>query len=561
MSSSHDSQRSLGSLLPDLATHTANALTSLRNAIIDVLPGERPAWLVVDLSGSYPARRKRQRLVSRALALGERQPSLEEFEELVSRLLAATWLTGVVVRFEQLSVDLATAYALRRQLTRLREGGKRLVVSTNNLTTASFYLATAAERIIAPESAELSVNGMSLSTTFMADALARYGVRFEKLAIKEYKNAGDQLTRSTMSDAQREQYGAFLDSFQQTVTTTVARDRATTPATVTRWLDEGVTSAARALELGMIDEVAYEDAFMTKSHQPYATGRRFLARPARPVGDKRVAIVSLTGSIVQGESRKLPLLLPLLGEELAGCQTLVRALRTAGADERTAAVVLHVDSGGGSALASDLIWREVKLLSERLPVVAVMGQYAASGGYYVLTHATEVIAAPTTVTGSIGVVLGKPVLEEFNAKYGFNPESVTRGRFAELMSSARGFDEQERALLLRYSEEVYGRFVSRVASGRRLSEERVNEIGRGRIWSGADALGLGLVDHLGDVASAVERARELAGLAKDAPAWNVEPPKHYLAPVIEDPRTVVNVLGALLAERALLLHPLELRLR
>lgn len=561
MSSSHDSQRSLGSLLPDLATHTANALTSLRNAIIDVLPGERPAWLVVDLSGSYPARRKRQRLVSRALALGERQPSLEEFEELVSRLLAATWLTGVVVRFEQLSVDLATAYALRRQLTRLREGGKRLVVSTNNLTTASFYLATAAERIIAPESAELSVNGMSLSTTFMADALARYGVRFEKLAIKEYKNAGDQLTRSTMSDAQREQYGAFLDSFQQTVTTTVARDRATTPATVTRWLDEGVTSAARALELGMIDEVAYEDAFMTKSHQPYATGRRFLARPARPVGDKRVAIVSLTGSIVQGESRKLPLLLPLLGEELAGCQTLVRALRTAGADERTAAVVLHVDSGGGSALASDLIWREVKLLSERLPVVAVMGQYAASGGYYVLTHATEVIAAPTTVTGSIGVVLVKPVLEEFNAKYGFNPESVTRGRFAELMSSARGFDEQERALLLRYSEEVYGRFVSRVASGRRLSEERVNEIGRGRIWSGADALGLGLVDHLGDVASAVERARELAGLAKDAPAWNVEPPKHYLAPVIEDPRTVVNVLGALLAERALLLHPLELRLR
>lgn len=561
MSSSHDSQRSLGSLLPDLATHTANALTSLRNAIIDVLPGERPAWLVVDLSGSYPARRKRQRLVSRALALGERQPSLEEFEELVSRLLAATWLTGVVVRFEQLSVDLATAYALRRQLTRLREGGKRLVVSTNNLTTASFYLATAAERIIAPESAELSVNGMSLSTTFMADALARYGVRFEKLAIKEYKNAGDQLTRSTMSDAQREQYGAFLDSFQQTVTTTVARDRATTPATVTRWLDEGVTSAARALELGMIDEVAYEDAFMTKSHQPYATGRRFLARPARPVGDKRVAIVSLTGSIVQGESRKLPLLLPLLGEELAGCQTLVRALRTAGADERTAAVVLHVDSGGGSALASDLIWREVKLLSERLPVVAVMGQYAASGGYYVLTHATEVIAAPTTVTGSIGVVLGKPVLEEFNAKYGFNPESVTRGRFAELMSSARGFDEQERALLQRYSEEVYGRFVSRVASGRRLSEERVNEIGRGRIWSGADALGLGLVDHLGDVASAVERARELAGLAKDAPAWNVEPPKHYLAPVIEDPRTVVNVLGALLAERALLLHPLELRLR
>lgn len=555
------SKRNLGSLLADIGTQAGNALTSLRNAIVDALPGERPSWLVVELSGGYPARKNKQRLLSRAMSLGDKHLSLEEFEAVVSGLLRADWLTGVVFRYDQLSVDLATAYALRRQLARLRAGGKQVVVTATNLTTTGYYLATVADRIIAPEGAEFFVNGMSLSTTFMADALARYGVRFDKLAIKEYKNAGDQLARSAMSDAQREQYGALLDSFQQTITTTTAEDRRTTPAAVRGWIDAGVTSAGQALGLGMIDEVAYEDEYLTKRHQPYATGRRFIPGRTRPAGGKRVAVVSLTGNIVPGKSRKLPVPLPLFGEEMAGSETLVRALRAAGSDERTAAVVFHVDSGGGSALASDLIWREVKLLADKLPVVAVMGQYAASGGYYVLTHATEVIAAPTTLTGSIGVVMLKPVLEEFNATYGFNPESVTRGRFAEIMSTAKGFDEQERALLQRYNDEVYGRFVSRVASGRGLSEERVNEIGRGRVWSGVDALELGLVDQLGDVALAVERARALAGLPTDAPTWNVEPPKRYLAPVIEDPRAVLRSLQGLLEERTWLLHPVDLKLR
>src|SRR5690606_18639437 len=227
-------------------------------------------------------------------------------------------------------------------------------------------------------------------------------------------------------DAQREQYGALLDSLKLIVSISAAQGRATTQEEVDRWVDEGVTSAVQAEALGMIDEVAYEDELMTAQHQPFATGRRFLPLSTRPVASKRVAVVSLSGNIVPGRSRRLPLPLPLFGDELAGSETVVRALRAAGADGRTAAVVFHVDSGGGSALASDLIWREVKLLAERLPVVAVMGGLAASGGYYVLTHATEVIAAPTTITGSIGVVMTKLVLEEFNARYGFNPRSEER---------------------------------------------------------------------------------------------------------------------------------------
>lgn len=550
----------LGKILAALGGRLRNASISLRNAVSDALPGDRPSWLVVEMRGSYPARKSRKKLVSRLLN-SERQATLEEFEALISGLLRSEWLTGVVFQLDGLSVDLSTAYALRRQLQRLRQGGKRVEVEANRFDNSGFYLASAADRVIAPEGAEFFVNGMSFSTTFMADALARFGVRFEKLAVEEFKNAGDQFVLPAMSDAQREQYEALIESLTRTVASSIAEDRGFTAEEVQGWIDEGVTSAAQAKELGMIDLVAYQDEYQTSEFKPLAQGLRFVPGLPKPVDSQRVAVVSMSGTIVPGRSRKTPLPLPLFGEEFAGSQTVVNQLRAAGSDKRTAAVVLHVDSGGGSALASDLIWREVKVLADKMPVVAVMGQLAASGGYYVLTHATEVIAAPTTLTGSIGVVMLKPVLEEFNERYGFNPESVKGGRFAEIMSSAKGFDEQERALMQRYNAEVYQRFIARVAQGRELSTERVNELGRGRVWSGVDALGHGLVDDLGDVAMAVARARSLAGLPTDAPTWNVETPKHALTPPLQEPKEAVRLLNQLLSERALLVHPQRLDIR
>src|SRR5690606_3885171 len=345
---------------------------------------------------------------------------------------------------------------------------------------------------------ELWVHGSALGATFMADALARAGIRYEKLAIREYKNAGDQFALPTMSEAQRRQYEAILDSVERTFLEAVAEGRGREPEEVKRWVDEGVTSARRALELRMVDRVAYEDEVVGEGHAPAARAAMFAPSRTRGPGG-RVAVVSLEGAIVTGRSRRSPLPLPLLGGTMAGSETVVRALRAAGKDPLTRAVVFHVDSGGGSALASDMIWREVRRLAERVPVVAVMGELAASGGYYVLTHATRVVAAPATLTGSIGVVAGKFVLEEFNARYGLNPELLTRGRYAALMRSSRGWDREERALLERYIAEVYERFVARVAEGRRLSRERVDEIGRGRVWTGRDALDLGLVDELGAV--------------------------------------------------------------
>lgn len=537
-----------------------NSAARVRNAVVRALPGERPAYIVLELSGSYLARRRKRKLVSLSTVLGaEREQSLEELAEQVTALLQAPWLDGVVIRLGELSLDLATAFALRNQLERLRAGGKRVVVVAGEFNGVTYYLASAADEVIAPESASLWVHGLALSTTFMAEALARFGVRFEKLAIEEFKNAGDQFSLPAMSEAQRLQYDALLESVERTYLGTVAAGRGRTPDEVRTWVDQGVTSADAARDLGMIDRVAYEDEFIGARYKTYAQGVRFLPSRTRPLEGGRVAVVSLEGNIVSGKSRRTPVPVPLLGDAMAGSETLVRALRAAACDATTKAVVFFVDSGGGSALASDLIWREVKQLAAKKPVVAVMGQLAASGGYYVLTHATRVLAAPTTITGSIGVLVGKFVIEEFNARYGFKPETLERGRFAALTRSSRGWDEVEHDLLQRYNREIYERFVSRVADGRGLGTQRVDEIGRGRIWSGADALELGLVDELGDVQLGIARAKELARLDPDAPVWNVPAPQKLLLPTGDDPATLLRSWAPLLRERALLLHPLGLR--
>ena len=540
--------------LATAVTSVRNGAIRLRNAIAKVLPGDRPGWVVLELTGPFRPRKSKRKLLSPDTLMGkELTLTQEELEALVSALLEAEWLEGVVVRLQDLALDWASAYAVRRQLERLREGGKRLVVTANHLRDLEYYVATVGHEIVVPDSGEMNVNGMALTSTYMADFLARFGMSVDKLAIREYKSAMDNFARSSMSEGQREQMTVLLESIHQHFLRTTAAGRSQDPAAVRSWVDEGVTSATQAAEIGMVDRVAYEDEFISKDHKPLAAAAQFLTRPVRSTAPGRVALVSLEGNIIPGKSRKPPVPLPLFGDRMAGSETLVSALRAAGKDKRTKAVVFHVDSGGGSALASDLIWREVKLLAARMPVVAVMGAVAGSGGYYVLTHATKVLAAPTTITGSIGVVSLKPVMEEFNRKYGFNPETLKTGRYANLYSSAQPWDDEERALVSRYMEDVYDRFVTRVAEGRGLSKERVNEIGRGRLWSGQDAIEVGLVDELGDVGNAIDLAKNLAGLPANAAVWNVQAPQKYVLPVGTDAESFMATLAPLWKERAVLM--------
>ncbi len=488
--------------------------------VMDKLPKglKLPTWLVLDVHGPYPARAPGNPL----LATLSRQDSLESLDKKIDALCEADWLHGVLIRLGDLPVGAATAWHLLRSLRRLSEK-KRTVAHANSLDMVGLLVACGAREIALPESAELMVNGFFVETTYLGEFLKKHGIAFENFRIKEYKSALTRFSESEMDPANREQREALLKSEEATWAREIAASRGLSEDAVRAAFDEGISSARRARELGLIDKVAYEDELVGPGTRPLSAAARALFGMDLPDlsfgAPDRVAVVNVLGTIVPGRSRQNPLPIPLFGGPRIGADNVVSALRKAQKDKATRAIVLYVDSGGGSALASDLMWREVARSGK--PVVAVMGNVAASGGYYVLTHAKKVIAAPTTITGSIGVVIGKPVLQEFNERQGFNPERTSRGQYAGLLSLSTPWNENERALVERSLDEVYDRFTNRVAEGRGLTQARVNEIGRGRIWSGQDALGLGLVDELGDLNTGLMRARELAGLSYDAPSWTV----------------------------------------
>jgi protease-4 len=347
-------------------------------------------------------------------------------------------------------------------------------------------------------------------------------------------------------------------------------------------------TAAEAFEAGLVDALLYEDelaAHFSQSAGPVSTpaesigpvpipaghrrgkdndtapllawrdAARWLRRPIRWTTRQRVGVVSLEGLIVPGPSRRVPMPVPVplpFFEAQAGAETIAQALRRAEADEHIAAVIFHVETPGGSALASDLICREVRRLRERKPVVVLMGGQAASGGYYVSALASRIVARPATLTGSIGIWGGKFVLAGLYERLGVARGSLQRGAMARLYSEMAPFSEEERAWVRRDLGQAYARFIARVAEGRGMAEEQVEEIARGRVWTGTQAREIGLVDELGDFETALAVAKELAGLRpeRDYAVVQVRPPRHEALPrpfpLAEEPGALGIGLGPLL---------------
>ncbi|GGO23041.1 S49 family peptidase [Deinococcus humi] len=475
-----------------------------------------PTWIVLDVTGPYPERNPSNPIA----ALLNRTETLEALEARIQKLSDAEWLHGVLVKISEFTASPAAAHAIRGMLGRLSQH-KRVIAYLPQLTMTALIAASGAKEIAAPESADVLLGGFGLEQTYLGEFLKKHGIEFENLRIREYKAALTRFSQDHMDDANREQLQAYIDGLEAAWADDLATARGVEREVAAAWLAGDLTSAQGALEAGLITRVAYEDELVGPGTRPLAAVIDLLMprKFGNPKGGK-VAVVPVIGTIVTGKSRNNPLPLPLLGGPMAGSDTVVAALKRAREDKDTRAIVLYVNSGGGSALASDLMWREVST-SEK-PVVVVMGEYAASGGYYVATHARHIIASPYTLTGSIGVVSGKPILREFNARQGLNPERV--GRDSALMySSSRPYSDDERQHVERSILEVYDRFTTRVAQGRKMSKEQVNELGRGRIWSGRDGLERGLVDELGDLRTGIERACELAGLPYDAPVYTSTP--------------------------------------
>jgi protease-4 len=450
------------------------------------------------------------------LVLGDRDP----YGTLLLRLRALASdddVGAVLVRIEDLDIGAGRVEELRRALGEVAQD-KPVLAYVVGPGTKEYWLASAATAIAAPPGSALLVNGLSTSQLYVAQALARLGIRFDVVAMGAYKSAPEPLVREGSSPAAREVREALLDDVSGRLVASVARARGLDEAVVRALLDRGILSAEEAREARLLDEVLWPDELEAWARR--ASGRRVDLGGAYRPEPRRLAerwgpaavveVVRVEGAIAMGRSRG-----GFGIDAIAGAETVAGQLRRAAEDRSVKAIVLRVDSPGGDGTASDLIWRAVGKARERKPVVASMGDVAASGGYLAAVGADAVLAEPSTFTGSIGVFALKPDLSGLLAKLPATRESASRGETAELLSLAKPWSPAERAAVERQVESFYRVFVDRVAQGRRLTREQVEPLAGGRVWTGQQALERGLVDRLGSLADAVELARARAGLGPD----------------------------------------------
>ena len=539
--------------IADVFTNTLRLLANL----LARLPGPRLDYVVVELSGSYPERTPAPRRFIQRLFQPPWQradESLEALRDRLDRIAGAPGVRGIVVRVRDLSVGMAGLQGLRDAIADLRHRGKRVVAYLTEADLRAYHVAAAADEIWMPAVAFWNVLGLRTEITFFRDAFTRIGILPEFERIAEFKTAADRFMRSGLSEHHREMLDAILDSWMQDITGEVAASRRLQAGDVRAAVDRAPLTAADARAAGLIDGLCYEDELPERlgstdnpaALQPWASARRRLSVPYRWRGGRGpvIAVVELIGGIITGESRDSPIPIPLIGSKLAGSETVARAFRAAERNPRVRAIVFHVDSGGGSALASDLILREVERIKVTKPVVAFMGNVAGSGGYYVSCGASRIVAQPATITGSIGVVTGKLTAQSLYERVGLNTEVVARGEAATMDSLSRAFTPAQLGKLRTGIEEIYRVFVGKVASGRGKSTGEVEAIAKGRVWTGRQALERGLVDELGDFSVAVRRARELAGIPQDTvtSTVTVRPPRAAAVP------STAHAVGAVIGQ-------------
>jgi protease-4 len=478
------------------------------------LPARSGCWLTMEVGAE----------LSERTHLGFGRPALGLMDLL--RALEAAGIDdrveGVLLCVRGEASSWSQASSLRRAVDGLREAGKRVVVFAERLSAEGYLVASGADRIWLPGSGQLFLVGLRAERFYLRDLLERIGAKPEVVHVGRFKSAGETFTRGTMSDTERKQIeGWQADVFDELIGG-VARGRGLEPSAVRDLVDRGPYVARAAAEAGLADELVYEDELPQRleslSREP-APGRRE-RREVHLVPVEQYFAARLVEAAWQPVLRPQPALVYLLGLggvhrgsgprgiTSEGTGELLEQLRT---EPAVRGVVLRLDSPGGDALASDLLHRRVEQLRHEKPVVVSMGDVVASGGYYIAAAADSVYAEPGTVTGSIGVVGGKLNLEGLYERLGVAKDGVQQGARAGLLREARGYTPDERQAVRKEMDAIYDTFLDRVADSRRLTRRALEEIAQGRIWSGRQAIGLGLVDALGGPLEALRDLRARAG--------------------------------------------------
>lgn len=519
-----------------------------------------PDYIVITIDGELRERDPETPWYYHFLPVYRGPQTIEGLQRALRRIADDPDVRGILFLFKGATISLAQAQSLATLFERFRHWSvehsgrttaQQIVVYVEQCSSSALVAASVADRLIMAPLAEWGVIGLRAAPLFLRETLARLGVEMQVVRVAPWKTAADTFIYDSLTAEARAQYEWLLDSLYDDVVDGVSRGRRLDADTVRSLIDRAPLTAAEAHAVGLIDALAYEDelpALLGAADKPailktYRRVRRMLYRRVRPPSVGTVGVISLTGSIMTGVSRSFPTPLPLLGEETVGSTTAQQLIRAARADDSLDAVVVHVDSPGGSALASDLIWRELSLLDAKKPVIIYMGNVAASGGYYIAAPGRKIVAQRATLTGSIGVIIAKANLQGAYTKIGAQRDEVKRGAHAGIYADTTIWqgdllDRVEHSLHY-----VYGLFKERVVKGRRLGVEQIDDLAGGRVWTGAQAVVHGLVDELGDFQRAVEIAAAEAGLPvnRRIDTVNVSAPRRWLPP---EPLSVAQSLFA-----------------
>jgi protease IV len=486
-------------------------LEDISGTSVDV-PGR--GYLEVRLSGPVEEIVPSENLPS--VLLGLKPLSMRDFWGNMRKAKVDARIQAVLIRVGALQCDWAKANEMRETILDFRRSGKKAVAFIEEAPDCDleYFVATACDRIILHPLGWMGVNGLGGYVPFFKGTLDKLGVKAEFEHVEEYKTAYNIFTEKGFTPAHREEMESYYgDIFAQYVAT-AAKARGKTEAEFRALIDRGFFQGVRAKEAGLVDDSLYEDevgGLLAKDGRPLTRVRFEDYTRVRPssvgleTGRDKVAVVYAVGTIMTGES-----LAPVMGGS-----TVARWIRTAREDASVKAIVLRVDSPGGSSVGSDVIWREVALARKAKPIIVSMSDVAGSGGYWIAMGATKIVAQPQTLTGSIGVLAGKFSVDGLLAKIGVTSEKLTFGEHADVFSVFRPFTDEERRVLKDEILWTYGQFLTKAAEGRGLTRDEVNAVGRGRIWTGKQAKDLKLVDELGGLTMAIGIAKKEAGIDAD----------------------------------------------
>lgn len=432
-------------------------------------------------------------------------------------------ITAVLLEIDMSGAGWGKSEEIRDAIADFRSSGKPVYAYLELGMNKEYYIASACDKIYMPPPGELFINGLAADVMFFRGSLDKLGIYPDIYQIGKYKSVGDMFTQKQMTPEHKQYVNELLDDLYNRYAEGSGKGRGKSATDMKALIDNAPYDAKAAKEAGLIDGALYRDevdkelkkrlGYKDTDDLKVVKGSDYRDVDQESLGlnkGEKVAIIYATGEIGSGRSENTP-----SGNQSIGSETLVRALNDARDDKTIKAIVLRVDSPGGSGLASDIIWRAVESAKEKKPVVVSMGDVAASGGYYISAGANRIIAEPSTITGSIGVVAGKPVLRGLYDWLGVSNEYVLRGKNAGMFRETEKFSDDERKKFEGWINATYQDFIGKVAKGRNKKVEEIDKIGQGRVWTGAQGKGNGIVDEYGGLDRAVDVAKELAGIAKD----------------------------------------------